>query len=247
MTFDVCSARHPLAGLAAAGVLGAVPAFADDVREDEAGPLEEVIVTARKTEESAQRVPMSIQVLSAEFLDVTDPTHFFDLQNSVPGLVVNNLGLNGAGFSLRAVADQGGSSLAVATHLNGVYLGSSNLSTARLFDLERIEILKGPQGTLYGRNSTGGSINLITRAPEHGFSADIEAAYGSFETARVQGHVNVPFSRSALRLAFIASNGDGFIRNSVDDRRFAAKDFWGVRAAYRVEPNPHQRHSQSRR
>jgi iron complex outermembrane recepter protein len=235
MTLNTCFARRPLAGLAAVGMLGPVPAFAEDTPADEAGPLEEVIVTARKTEESAQHVPISIQVLSAEFLDVTDPTHFFDLQNNVPGLVVNNLGLHGAGFSLRAIGDQGGSSLSVATHLNGVYLGTSNLATTRLFDLERIEVLKGPQGTLYGRNATGGSINLITRSPEPEFSADVEAAWGSYDTARVQGHVNLPFGRSAFRLAWLASEGDGFIRNSVDDRRFAEKDFWGARASYRFD------------
>ncbi|MGA8205249.1 MAG: TonB-dependent receptor [Woeseiaceae bacterium] len=228
-------ARRRLAGLAAVGVLGPAPAFAETSTADESAALEEIIVTARKTEERVQDVPMSIQVLSAEFLDTTDPTHFFDLQNSVPGLVVNNVGLHGAGFSLRAVADQGGSSLSVATHLNGVYLGTSNLSTTRLFDLERVEVLKGPQGTLYGRNATGGSINLITRSPQPEFSADVEAAYGSFATARVQGHVNLPFGRSALRIAGIASDGDGFIRNSADGRRFAEKDFRGARASYRID------------
>jgi len=194
--------------------------------------LEEVIVTARKTEEDVQEIPMSVQVLTAGFLDMTDPTHIFDLQYNVPGLVVNNLGLNGAGFSLRGIADQGGSGLSVASHLNGVYLGNSNLSTARMFDLDRIEVLKGPQGTLYGRNATGGLINFITHSPEREFSAGFEAAYGSFRTGRLQGQVNLPFDGSALRLAFVGSEGDGFIRNSVDDRRFAANDFWGLRVAY---------------
>ncbi|MDX1481486.1 MAG: TonB-dependent receptor [Woeseiaceae bacterium] len=193
--------------------------------------VEEIIVTARKTEEDVQEIPMSVQVLSAEFLDVTDATHFFDLQYSVPGLVVNNLGQNGAGFSLRGIADQGGSNGSVASHLDGVYFGTSMLSLTRMFDLERIEVLKGPQGTLYGRNATGGSLNLITRKPEPEFGAGFEAAYGSFETARSEGHLNLPLGQSALRLAFMASEGDGFIRNSVDDRRFAAKDFYGVRAS----------------
>jgi iron complex outermembrane receptor protein len=125
----------------------------------------------------------------------------------------------------------------VATHLNGIYLGSSNLATARMFDLERIEVLKGPQGTLYGRNATGGSINLITSAAAPEFSSDIEAAYGSFNSFRVQGHVNTPFDDSALRLAWTVSDGDGFIRNSVDDRRFAEPDFWGMRLAYRIQPS----------
>jgi iron complex outermembrane receptor protein len=225
-----------LLGLSAVGTCIPAMVFSQGARSSaaESAPLEEVIVTARKIKESVQDIPMSVQVLSAKLLDEVDLTRLFELQFNVPGLVVNNLGLNGAGFSLRGVADQGGSSLSVATHLNGVYLGNSNLAIARLFDLERVEVLKGPQGTLYGRNATGGSINLITRSPQDEFSADVEAAYASFATARVQGHVNVPFEKAAFRVAYIGSAGDGFIRNSVDNRRFAENDFWGLRGSFRI-------------
>jgi iron complex outermembrane receptor protein len=199
--------------------------------------LDEIIVTARKIDENIQDIPMSVQVLSAELLDTIDLSRIYDLQFNVPGLVVNNLGLNGAGFALRGVADQGGSSLSVAPHLNGVYLGTSNLAIARMFDLQRVEVLKGPQGTLYGRNATGGSLNFVTRAPEKEFSADLEASYGSYNTTRVQGYVNLPFDRMALRVAYIGSGGDGFIRNSVDSRTFAEQDFWGLRASLLFEVN----------
>lgn len=197
--------------------------------------LGEVLVTARKVEESLQDIPMSVQVLSAGFLDAADLTHLFELQFNVPGLVVNNFGMNGAGFSIRGVADQGGSSLSVAPHLDGVYLGNSSLAIARIFDLKRVEVLKGPQGTLYGRNATGGSINFITRSPEDEWTADIESAYGSFDTARVQGHLNLPFENAAFRLAFVGSEGDGYIRNSIDDRKFAENDFWGLRGSLRID------------
>lgn len=177
---------------------------------------------------------MSVQVLSADFLAEADISRLYELQFNIPGLVVNNLGFNGAGFALRGIADQGGTSLSVATHLNGVYLGSSNLAITRMFDLERVEVLKGPQGTLYGRNATGGSINFITKTPQDEFSSEIEAAYGSFETVRAQGYLNLPFENSAFRLAIIGSEGDGYISNSVDDRKFAESDFWGVRGSYQV-------------
>ena len=85
--------------------------------------------------------------------------------------MVANLGMNGAGVALRGVTDSGGGNIAVAAHIDGVYLGRSNLALARMFDVERIEVLKGPQGTLYGRNATGGSINIISRPPEQEFSA----------------------------------------------------------------------------
>lgn len=245
MTRNGLVSRRPLAarrlgwvaGPAVAGAFCLLPVAsqASAAPAHEITALEEVVVTARKIEERAQGVPMSMQVLTAGFLEVADPSHVFDLQYNVPGLVVSNLGLNGAAFSLRAIADQGGSAQSVATHLNGVYLGAPTLSIARLFDLERVEILKGPQGTLYGRNATGGSINSIARSPGQDFSAEVEVAHGTFDTTRMQGHVNLPLENSAFRLAWIASEGDGFIRNVVDDRRFAEQDFRGLRASYRVD------------
>ena len=204
-----------------------------------AGPdrLDEVIVTARKIEESVKDLPISVQVLSADLLAELDLTSPLDLQYNIPGLVVNTLGLNGAGFSLRGIADQGGSSQAVATHLNGVYLGSPSLALARLFDVERIEVLKGPQGTLYGRNATGGTISVITRGPEDEAGGEVEVGYASFNTRRTQGYFNVPAKAAAFRLAWLASEGDGYIRNSVDDRTFAEQDYWGLRASLSLDVN----------
>lgn len=195
----------------------------------------EVVVTARKVRENVQNIPMSVQAMSADFLQEAAATRLYELQFNIPGLVLNSTGFQGAGFSLRGVADQLGTGLSVATHLDGVYLGSANLAITRMFDLERIEILKGPQGTLYGRNATGGSINFITKTPGSEYSAAVEAAYGSFDTARIQGHLNVPLGETAFRFAFIGSEGDGYIRNSLDDRRFAENDFWGLRGSFHAD------------
>ena len=97
-------------------------------------------------------------------------------------------------------------------------------------------MLKGPRGTAYGRNATGGSINIISRPPEQAFAAAVETGFGSFNSARLQAHVNVPAGGFAARLAVTASDGDGFIRNSVDARRFAEEDFAGARLSFRVQP-----------
>ncbi len=198
--------------------------------------LVEVVVTARKFAEDISRVPMSVQALSAEFLERRDLSSLHELQFEVPGLVVNNRGMYGAGISLRGVADEGGAGLAVAPHIDGVYLGRSTLALARQFDVERVEVVKGPQGTLYGRNATGGSINLITRGPEPEFGAALEGAWGSFGTARISGHVNLPGEKLAARIAVAGSEGDGFIRNVVDDRRFAEEDYGALRASIRARP-----------
>ena len=197
----------------------------------------EVVVTARKIEERPQDIPMSVQVLSGTFLHESGVTRLHELQFAIPGLVVNTIGMFGAGFSLRGIADQDVAGLSVAPHLNGVYLGDANLAIARLFDIGRIEVLKGPQGTLYGRNATGGSINVVTQPPQDSLSSEIEVSLGSFDTTRAQGHINLPAGSAAVRLAFIASDSDGYIRNSVDDRRFAEDDFWGMRGSLRIQPS----------
>ena len=197
----------------------------------------EVVVTARKIEERPQDIPMSVQVLSGTFLHESGVTRLHELQFAIPGLVVNTIGMFGAGFSLRGIADQDVAGLSVAPHLNGVYLGDANLAIARLFDIGRIEVLKGPQGTLYGRNATGGSINVVTQPPQDSLSSELEVSLGSFDTTRAQGHINLPAGSAAVRLAFIASDSDGYVRNSVDDRRFAEDDFWGMRGSLRIQPS----------
>ena len=144
--------------LAVAAISLAASISAGSVRAAEAedGELEEVIVTARKVRENVHDIPLSVQVLTGDQLDAADLSRLFDLQHQVPGLVLNSSGMFGAGFALRGVSDQGG------MHLNGVYLGSSQLALARMFDLDRIEVLKGPQGTLYGRNANGLSLIHIS-------------------------------------------------------------------------------------
>lgn len=199
--------------------------------------LDEVVVTARKVAEDILRVPMSVQALPADYLERRDLSNLYDLQYEVPGLVINNRGMFGAGISLRGVADEGGGGLAVAPHFNGVYLGRANLALARSFDLERVEVVKGPQGTLYGRNATGGSISILSRVPDPEFNAGIEAASGTFNTTRINAHVNLPGDRVAARFAVAGAEGDGFIRNSVDDRRFAEEDYRAVRASLRFIPS----------
>jgi iron complex outermembrane receptor protein len=216
-------------GIAAACAIAVAPVYSQ-----EADSRQEVIVTARKVEEELRAVPMSVQALAGDYLEKARITRLYELQFAVPGLVINTSGFSGAGFSLRGVADQRVAGLSVAPYLNGVYLGSANL-VARMFDLERVEVVKGPQGTLYGRNSTGGSMNFITRAPEDSFSGELEGSFGSFETARARGHLNLAVNnRVAARFAFIAADGDGYIRNSVDDRRFGEEDFWGARGSLRI-------------
>ena len=216
-----------LPGIGIGSAYGAEPGDVIDV----------ITVTARKMPEDLFDVPLSVQVVRDEFLDLTAPTNLYELQYDVPGLVVTNGGMFGAGIALRGVTDTGGGTLAVAPHMNGVYLGTSAAALTRLFDVQRIEVLKGPQGTLYGRNATGGSINVITRLPEYEFSAEVETARGSFDTTRVTGYLNLPAEGFAVRLAMTAADGDGYIRNTADERLFAEEDHAGLRMSLLAQPN----------
>jgi len=203
---------------------------------DGAATFEPVTVTARRVEEELLRVPVSVKVLPGELIDTTDLTSLYDLQFYAPGLVVTNNGMFGAGIALRGVSSQSVDSHTVAPYFDGVYLGASSLVLARMFDLERVEVVKGPQGTLYGSNATGGSINVISRLPEDHFSANLEGARGSFNTVRAQGYINLPADHFAVRVSVAASQGDGYIHNSVDDRKFGEQDYYGVRGALRARP-----------
>ena len=245
MCLPGCCPRQPFAPpyravrrLAFVAAMLPVPALCQTTLPAGSGAaLEEIIVTARKIEEDVFSVPMSVQVLSGDFVDATDPSSLFELQMDVPGLVVTSLGFYGAAIALRGVTDVGGRSLSIAPHMNGVYLGSSGLALARMFDVERVEVLKGPQGTLYGRNATGGAIDVVTRRPEPEFSASIEGALGSFDTVRIRSHVNVPSDKFAVRLALAGADGDGFVRNSADGRKFAEEDYVGFRGSVRISPS----------
>ncbi|MGD8340587.1 MAG: TonB-dependent receptor, partial [Gammaproteobacteria bacterium] len=231
------SLKHSALAGTLACVLLVFPFAAPCQPADDPEPVVEVlIVTARKVPEDIARVPMSVQAVPGDFIDSRGISNLYDLQFNVPGLVVNDRGMFGASLALRGVTDEGGGSLSIASHFNGVYLGRSNLALTRMFDIERVEVVKGPQGTLYGRNATGGSINVITRAPGREFEAAVEGGFGSFNTARFEGHVNLPGEAVAARLAIVGSDGDGFIRNSVDDRRFAEQDYFGFRTALRLQP-----------
>ena len=160
------------------------------VSDPYAGGLEEVVVTAHRQTEDVQRVPASITVLSADLVRDAGVTRPQDLTYLVPGLQVGSLPL----FYMRGVGNFAGNSLqdpTVTFNFDGVYIARPTSSGGLFYDLERIEVLKGPQGTLYGRNATGGAINLIPRRPELSLiGGEMFAEYGDYDSLRVEGALN---------------------------------------------------------
>lgn len=184
-------------------------------------PFGEIIVTAERREQSLQDSSLAIQVLSAAELERSNLTQITDLNTLVPGLQIGTGG-NSPQIYIRGVGDFAASSLsnpAVAVNVDGVYIARPQAMNSQFYDLARVEVLKGPQGTLYGRNASGGAINLITNRPEIGrASGYIGVTYGNYDNKQIEGAVNVPLGQTvAARFAVTAVDRDGYLSDGTDD------------------------------
>ena len=183
--------------------------------------LEEIVVKARKVEESAQDVPISMTVITGDALEIRGVERIANLDDITPNLEISvgAAGPVGANISIRGQANRDAvmtSDNTVGIYLDGVVEPRSSVVALNLYDVSRIEVLKGPQGTLYGRNTTGGAISIYTNEPElDAFNGQVTGTYGNFETAEISGFVNIPLVTDtlALRIAAKAAYRDGFGTN----------------------------------
>ena len=197
----------------------------------------EIVVTAQRRSESLQDVPISMTALSGEALRKSGIQDTESLVTLTPGLlvqrsVVGKISIRGVGNENYTIAGDPG----VAVHSDGVYVARAAAGLFDLFDVERVEVLRGPQGTLYGRNATGGVINVIPNRPSDKLEARISGEYGNYNGIRIDGMVNLPLSDGfALRVSALRSGRDGFTTNtnaSAKTRGFGeldTKDVWAVR------------------
>lgn len=202
------------------------PASAQDSegRETQAGGVEDIIVTARRTDENLQTTPVAVTALSGETLanqqivgiqqlQVTAPSLTFSSAVAQPGSSTVFIRGQGSPDGLIAI-DQ-----AVGLYIDGVYAARSTGGATDLVDIERVEILRGPQGTLFGRNTTGGAINIIPNKPTDEFEGLARVDYGNFDTFLAQGMLNLPLgSGVAIRAAYQHRQHDGFGRTAVLNR-----------------------------
>ena len=191
--------------------------------------LQDIIVTAQRTEETLQRTAVPVDVVQGAQLAASGTTDVGNLDRLVPALTVqpsstgNLIFIRGVGnFTLVPTSDP-----AVAFNYDGVYVGRATSTTNAFFDLERVEVLKGPQGTLYGRNATGGAINVIPTRPKPGeLSGYATASYGNYDQFVGEGAVNVPLGETgALRLSGSVQKHDGYLRDGTSD-----EESWALRA-----------------
>lgn len=179
--------------------------------------LEEVVVTAQKRAQSVQDIPIAISALNATQLEESGFAGIEDLTTLVPSLQFGNFGpvtfLNVRGIGSENTT--AGSDPGVALHIDGVYIGRPVGALFSAFDSERVEVLRGPQGTLYGRNATGGSVNLITKKPTDEFGGEVDVTAGDFDRFRLRGALNIPINDSAsARIVAFNEDRDGFTDNT---------------------------------
>lgn len=204
--------------------------------------LEEIVVTAQRREQLLQETPIALSVMSDEDLARASIRDIADLSGKIPGLVIGGK-LTGGGnqaISLRGVTGQTvltGTDTAVSVYLDGVYLSKPDAAFFTLADVERIEILRGPQGTLYGRNATAGAINIITRNPSSAaWEGNFDANYGNYGSYDVRGFLGGPVGAGfAASLSVATSGNDGYFRDSATGRRENGLDTITVRGKLRYE------------
>ncbi len=217
------------------------PLFAqDDEYDDDEFTLEEIVVTAEKREAELQKVAMDISVMRPDEMARLNINQVEEIGKLLPDLNVSNMASSFLTITVREVQQplfNPTYETTVATHLDGVQLTRVNGLEGKFYDLERVEVLKGPQGTLYGRGSTAGSMNIVTKKPvldEFGGNLDVE--YGNYDLHRVQGALNIPImEKLAIRLSGRIIQRDGYV-----DAGFSNNDSWGGRFALKWEPTDRQ-------
>jgi iron complex outermembrane recepter protein len=240
-----------LAGVAFALTLS-IPAIAQDApAEEEAGGIADIVVTAQRRAENVQDVPIAISAFSAEQLEAQGVSNTLQLGQYVPNLVaINNTGLGSANaYFLRGLGNT--ETIAtfdppVGTYVDDIYISRQNANNLSLFDVERVEVLRGPQGTLFGRNTTGGAINVIMRDPGDTIGGYAEIGYGSFDKKFARGSIDLPLADTlAIKVSGYWQDDDGYVRNTTTGERLNDDDGWGARLGIKGELSPSVRWSGS--
>jgi iron complex outermembrane receptor protein len=212
---------------------------------------ETIIVNARRIEERLQDVPISISVVNQEQLAKANIASAEDLTRLVPGLnVQSRYSSEQTNFSIRGFSQAARTSAAVGTYFaeviaprsGGLSLqGGDGAGPGNLFDLQNVQVLKGPQGTLFGRNTTGGAVLLVPKRPTDELEGYIEGGYGNYDAKRLQAVVNVPIASGArLRLGADWQNADGYMHNvsGIGPKDFADVNYYALRASLLVDFSP---------
>ncbi|WP_394730079.1 TonB-dependent receptor [Altererythrobacter sp. GH1-8] len=236
-----------LAGTCSALALAAFasPAMAQDdaapQEAEEQSGVSTIIVTAQRREESVQDVPIAISAFNQETLEQRGIGTALEVAQFVPNLVgLNNTGLGTANaYYLRGIGNT--ESIAtfdppIGTYVDDIYLSRQNANNLSFFDVERVEVLRGPQGTLFGRNTTGGAVNVFLAEPGDEVAGYAEIGYGSYDRKLARASIDIPLAETfAIKLSGYWQNDDGWAKNVITGERTNENDGWGVRLGLRGE------------
>ncbi len=237
-----CLPALVIAGAAHAQTAPEAPAAAQAVPE--ATDEGDIVVTAQLRSQSARDVPIALTAYSGRFLDDLGITDFEKLSRYVPGFVVQNQSPNNPGFVIRGITSDSGSAFnepRVSVFQDGVSISKSRGSYVELFDMERIEVAKGPQSTLYGRGALIGAVSLIqAKADPREQYGYFRASYGNYNAYQVDLTANAPITDTlAIRIAGRSKKRDGFVDNLLakgDDQDFNSVDTQAIRGSLRWAP-----------
>ncbi|AGH47823.1 MULTISPECIES: TonB-dependent receptor [Sphingomonadales] len=215
------------------------------------GGIDDIVVTAQRRQESVQNVPIAISAFSGDQLRNQGVSNTLELGRFVPNLVsMNNTGIGSANaFYLRGLGNTETIPTfdpPVGTYVDDIYLSRQNANNINLFDVERVEVLRGPQGTLFGRNTTGGAVSVILKEPGKEFGGFAEVGYGRYNKRVARASVDVPLADSfAIKISGYWQNDDGYVKNVTTGQRLNDDDGWGVRLGVRGELSPSARWTSS--
>ena len=224
--------------LTGAGFAVAAPEFALAQGADDDG-IEEILVTAQRRTQSLQDVPIAMQVVDSRLIEDVAAENLGDLNGFVPGLVVSDNSPTQPRYQIRGIqtGDFGiGTDPAVGVYVDGIYAARSGASLLAFNDVERIEVLKGPQGTLFGRNSAAGAISIVTRQPADEFHSLLRVRFGEYGKQYYEGMLNTPIGDSvALRINGVYNKSDGWLEDAATGLDLMPEENWAGRVALRWE------------
>jgi len=237
--------RHPIAR-AAASLLGllalaAPPAGAQTAPAAKADAVQVVEVTAQGRRQEVQQVPISVQLINPEQIEKLAASNLAQVADFIPGLSIDATEPTQPSYSIRGLGNSDfgiGTDSPVGVYVNGVYTGKTGGALLNFNDVKRVELLKGPQGTLFGRNSAGGAIAIITNDPDSTFSGSGLVRAGSQGTLHAEGRINQPLGEDfALRLSAVSEQSDGWATNVADGKKMPQSHSWGTRLGLRFAPS----------
>jgi len=235
----MAAVSRPSLSLLGAAVAGCLAAPLAAHAQDDGFVIEEIVVTAQKRTERLRDVPVSISVFNDNAIDQTGIRELKDVGAYIPNVQISEsndfrstVTIRGVGASSRNI----GFDSRVGVYVDGVYVGQSPAINQELLNLERVEVLRGPQGTLFGKNTVAGAINLITRKPDDQLHGKLSADFGNLNYRELKGLVNLPINdRAAASLSVAKTDRDGYVPNITTGSDLNERDVLAYRAQLRIE------------